>query len=151
MMSLAETDICKKKGWDPEDPRCAHVILTGTFHKMTNKSREYPIAAHAVFSRHPSFIHLPESHHFFIAKFNIEGITIQDTFGGPSEVSVNDYFNAKSAQFNIAQSEFYSYVPEIVKDDNFIPFPDQEVDGSDQDINTYENNFPREIYSVYNI
>lgn len=151
-MSLAETDICTKKGWDPEDPRCAHVILTGTFHKMGNKSREYPKAAHAVFSRHPSFKNLPESHHFFLAKFNIEGISIQDTFGGPSEVSVTDYFNANSAQFNIAPSEFYSYVPEPGYEgpQNIDPEPILNTNFV-EDVDSYERDFPREIYSVFNV
>ena len=29
-MSLAQTSFCKKHQYDPEDPLCAHVILTGT-------------------------------------------------------------------------------------------------------------------------
>lgn len=30
-MSLAQSDYCMKKAYDPEDPRCAQVILTGEF------------------------------------------------------------------------------------------------------------------------
>lgn len=33
-MSLAQSDYCKEKQYDPEDPRCAKVILTGTFAKV---------------------------------------------------------------------------------------------------------------------
>ena len=28
-MSLAQSDYCHKHNYDPEDPRCAHIILTG--------------------------------------------------------------------------------------------------------------------------
>ena len=138
MMSLAETDICTKKGWDPEDPRCAHVVMTGTFHKLTNKSREYVYAVKAVFSRHPGFIHLPESHHFFLAKFNVQSITIQDAFGGPSEVSISDYFNANSNQFQLVPNEFYSY------DKNKI---DENFDTSNENLDDAQQSF----YSVFNI
>jgi hypothetical protein len=29
-MSLAQGNYCRAKSYDPEDPRCAHVILTGS-------------------------------------------------------------------------------------------------------------------------
>ena len=34
-MSLAQTDYCKKNRIDPEDPVCAHVILTGTLVRVS--------------------------------------------------------------------------------------------------------------------
>lgn len=143
MMSLAETDICTKKGWDPEDPRCAHVVMTGTFHKIGNKSVEYVIAVKSVMSRHPGFIHLPESHHFFFAKFNIQSITIQDAFGGPSQVSVSDYFNAKSEKFQLVSNEFYSTKKNKIDDNQLSPSNDfnDNFFGDDQE------NF----YSVFNV
>lgn len=30
-LTLAQTPYCRVKGFDPEDPRCAQVILTGRF------------------------------------------------------------------------------------------------------------------------
>lgn len=33
-MSLAETDYCKQQSLDPEDPRCAHVTITGEMWKV---------------------------------------------------------------------------------------------------------------------
>lgn len=93
LMSLAQTSICKENNWDPEDPRCAQVILSGTFQKIQNTSEEYPKAKEAIFSRHPSFVSLPASHKFFLAKINIERIIVQDRFGGPSVVPVHDYFS----------------------------------------------------------
>lgn len=29
LMSLAQEDYCKNKQWDPMDPRCARVLMTG--------------------------------------------------------------------------------------------------------------------------
>lgn len=101
MMSLAETSICKDNDWDPEDPRCAHIVMTGTFHQVAKDSAEYPTAEDAVFERHPDFRHLPENHHFFVAKFNVLSISIQDTFGGPRVVSVKDYFNVADYRFGL--------------------------------------------------
>jgi len=34
MFSLAQSDYCKKKSYDPEDPRCAQLTLTGKFVKV---------------------------------------------------------------------------------------------------------------------
>ena len=30
-MTLAQSDYCVNNKFDPEDPRCAHIILTGNF------------------------------------------------------------------------------------------------------------------------
>ncbi|KAL0271100.1 UNVERIFIED_CONTAM: hypothetical protein PYX00_008306 [Menopon gallinae] len=109
LMSLAQTSICKKKNWDPEDPRCAHVILTGLFEPVNENSTEYPVATQALFSRHPSFSHLPANHNFFVAKLNIERILVQDMFGGPSLVPLSDYFNVTRE----------TKVSDEVSDDNF--------------------------------
>lgn len=34
MASLAQMDYCKSKNYDPEDPRCAKIFLTGRFIKV---------------------------------------------------------------------------------------------------------------------
>jgi len=34
-MTLAETDYCKQQSLDPEDPRCAHLTLTGEMWKVS--------------------------------------------------------------------------------------------------------------------
>ena len=33
-MSLAQTDFCRKHGYDPQSPLCAHIILAGTVTKV---------------------------------------------------------------------------------------------------------------------
>jgi len=34
VLSLAQSDYCNKKSYDPEDPRCAQLTLTGKFVKV---------------------------------------------------------------------------------------------------------------------
>jgi len=36
-MSLAQTHFCKKHKYDPEDPLCAHVILTGKLVRVSTQ------------------------------------------------------------------------------------------------------------------
>ena len=52
-MSLAQGAYCDRKNLDPEDPRCAHVILTGTVVKVEEGSKEDEFARKALFTRHP--------------------------------------------------------------------------------------------------
>lgn len=106
-MGLSQTSACKERDWDDEDPRCAHVVLTGTFQKVDLKSKEFFIARDALFTRHPSFKNLPANHHFFIAKFAIDTIAVQDNFGGPLQVDVVDYFAVKEKSFGL-ESKFMS-------------------------------------------
>lgn len=81
--------------YDPEDPRCAHVILTGRFTKLTPGSDEEQFAKHALFSRHPIMPDWPDGHHWFFAKLDIVNILLLDFFGGAVTVPVTDYFNAQ--------------------------------------------------------
>jgi len=93
-MSLAQGNYCSKMNYDPEDPRCAHVILTGTFVKLTADSEEGQFAKTALFSRHPIMPEWPEDHGFFFAKLEIKNILVLDFFGGAITVPLEDYFNA---------------------------------------------------------
>jgi len=93
-MSLAQGNFCAKKNYDPEDPRCAHVILTGIFVKLARDSEEAKFAENALFSRHPIMPDWPEGHHWFFAKLDIQNIIILDFFGGAITVPVEEYFNA---------------------------------------------------------
>ena len=81
--------------YDPEDPRCAHVILTGSFVKLNPGSEEEQFAKEALFSRHPIMPDWPDGHHWFFAKLDISNILILDFFGGAVTVPVQDYFNAQ--------------------------------------------------------
>jgi len=94
-MSLAQGNYCTKNDYDPEDPRCAHVILTGEFLKLDPDSEEEMFAKEALFSRHPIMPDWPAGHHWFFAKIEIRNILILDYFGGAVTVPLADYFNAK--------------------------------------------------------
>jgi len=93
-MSLAQGNYCSKMNYDPEDPRCAHIILTGVFTKLEEKSKEGQFAKTALFSRHPIMPEWPEDHGFFFAKLEIKNILVLDFFGGAKTVPLDDYFSA---------------------------------------------------------
>ncbi|XP_046476881.1 protein CREG1 [Neodiprion pinetum] len=93
-MTLAEGEYCAKKLYDPMDPRCARVYLTGKIKAVKNNTAEYDVAKNAVFTRHPWLAHMPADHHFFFAKLKIVQIALLDTFGGPKYISLKDYFTA---------------------------------------------------------
>lgn len=59
MMTLAQGRYCKTKNYDPMDPRCARVILTGKIRPVNVNSTEMQIAEKAVFSRHPWLQNMP--------------------------------------------------------------------------------------------
>jgi len=94
-MSLAQSGYCAKMNFDPEDPRCAHVILTGEFIKLDPESEEETFARNALFTRHPIMPDWPAGHHWFFAKIDIQNILILDWFGGAVTVPVQEYFEAK--------------------------------------------------------
>jgi len=92
-MSLAQTDYCKKKRYDPESPLCAHVILTGTIEKVVDK-KEMKFARKALFSRHHEMRDWPSDHGWWFGRLNIAKICLLDYFGGAKDVKVSDYFNS---------------------------------------------------------
>ncbi|EFN88318.1 protein CREG1 [Harpegnathos saltator] len=91
LMTLAQGSYCKNKQWDPMDPRCARVILTGKIKGLNDKSVEYQRAKRAVFGRHPHLKNMPPDHDFFFVKLKISAIALLDTFGGPKYIDVKDY------------------------------------------------------------
>ena len=93
LMSLAQGEYCRNKRWDPMDPRCARVLLTGKIKPLKNESAEIEVAKKAVFTRHPGLINMPADHHFYFAKLKIISVVVLDTFGGPKYVSVQDYLH----------------------------------------------------------
>lgn len=101
-MSLAQGNYCSRMNYDPEDPRCAHVIITGYFVKLDEKSEEGQFAKTALFSRHPIMPEWPEDHGFFFAKLEIKNILVLDFFGGAKTVPIEDYFSASpNTQFKL--------------------------------------------------
>lgn len=94
-VSLAQGKYCDANQLDPEDPRCAHVILTGRMQKVKPGSEEEAFAKQALFKRHPIMPDWPKDHEFFVAKMNMSSIIVLDFFGGAKTVALKDYFKAK--------------------------------------------------------
>ncbi|KAM4699372.1 protein CREG1 isoform 2-T2 [Discoglossus pictus] len=92
-MSLAQTHYCKKQGYDPQSPLCAHIILSGSI--QTVDGTETDTAKVALFSRHPEMKDWPHDHNWFFAKLNITNIWVLDYFGGIKTVTPEDYYSAK--------------------------------------------------------
>lgn len=53
MMSLVQSNYCSDSKFDPEDPRCAHLMMSGRFEKLANGTDEYNFAKSTLFQRHP--------------------------------------------------------------------------------------------------
>lgn len=90
--SEAEGDFCRKQVYDPEDPRCARLTLTG---KMVEVGpEELDFAKEAMFSRHPVMKKWPPGHQWFFMKMVLQQVWLQDWFGGVSVVPLEEYFKA---------------------------------------------------------
>ncbi|XP_069744637.1 protein CREG1 [Narcine bancroftii] len=92
-MTLAETDFCRRNGFDAQSPLCCRVILCGTI-MMVNKT-EVDIAKKALFERHPEMASWPRDHGWYFAKLNITDIWVLDYFGGLKTVTPEEYYKVK--------------------------------------------------------
>ncbi|XP_060754664.1 protein CREG1 [Neoarius graeffei] len=91
-VSLAQTHFCKHKGYDPQSPLCAHIILSGSVQAVNGTEAEF--AKKVLFSRHPEMIDWPSDHNWFFAKMAISQVWVLDYFGGVKVVSPEDYYKA---------------------------------------------------------
>ncbi|CAG2053661.1 unnamed protein product [Timema podura] len=94
-MTLAQSPYCQTQGLDPEEPPCAQLVLTGRMVQLENGTLDWNNAKEALFSRHPRMKDWPADHGFFFMRLDIEYINMTDYYGGPVDVDVKDYFNAK--------------------------------------------------------
>ncbi|XP_050707953.1 protein CREG1-like [Eriocheir sinensis] len=92
-LSEAQSDYCRNHDFDPENPQCARVLLTGTMLEVKNGTSEADFARTALFSRHPEMEFWPAGHHWLFMKLNITHIYVLDYYGGANEVSVDEYYN----------------------------------------------------------
>ncbi|XP_008326336.1 protein CREG2 [Cynoglossus semilaevis] len=90
--SEAEADFCRQMVYDPEDPRCARLTLTGRMVEVAPE--ELAFAKDAMFSRHPVMAKWPLGHKWFFMKLELIQVWLQNWFGGTSLISVEDYFKA---------------------------------------------------------
>ncbi|OWR53395.1 protein CREG1 [Danaus plexippus] len=91
LVSLEETRFCEFKKYDPEDPRCTRLMLSGLMKKVKENTPEYTFAKAALFERHPDMANFPPDHNWFVAKMKIAQIAMVDWFGGAKYVPVKDY------------------------------------------------------------
>ncbi|KAI2660489.1 Protein CREG2 [Labeo rohita] len=78
--------------YDPEDPRCARLTLTG---KMVEVGpEELDFAKEAMFSRHPVMKKWPPGHNWFFMKLVLQQVWLQDWVGGVSVIPLEEYFKA---------------------------------------------------------
>ncbi|XP_062312567.1 protein CREG2 [Osmerus eperlanus] len=90
--SEAEGDFCRNMVYDPEDPRCARLTLTG---KMVDVGEdELEFAQEAMFSRHPAMKKWPPGHKWFFMKLQLTQVWLQDWIGGVSLIPLEEYFKA---------------------------------------------------------
>lgn len=90
--SEAEGDFCREMVYDPEDPRCARLTLTGKM--VAVETEELDFAREAMFSRHPVMKKWPVGHKWFFMKLVIEQVWLQDWLGGVSVIALDEYFKA---------------------------------------------------------
>ncbi|XP_057707593.1 protein CREG2 [Corythoichthys intestinalis] len=90
--SEAERDFCRQMVYDPEDPRCARLTLTGKM--MAVGPEELAFAKEAMFSRHPVMAKWPVGHKWFFMKLELIQVWLQDWIGGTSLIPLEEYFKA---------------------------------------------------------
>ncbi|XP_026151560.1 protein CREG2 [Mastacembelus armatus] len=88
--SEAEGELCRQMVYDPKDPRCARLTLTG---KMVDVApEELVFAKEAIFSRHPVMAKWPVGHKWLFMKLELIRVCLQDWTGGISLIPLEDYF-----------------------------------------------------------
>ncbi|CAH0723821.1 unnamed protein product, partial [Brenthis ino] len=109
LVSLEETRYCENQQWDPEDPRCTRLMLSGKMKKVKEGTPEYNFAKAALFERHPAMANFPPDHEWFIAKMKIAQIAMVDWFGGAKYVPVRDYL-----AYNYTGNEMLNYHNQLI-------------------------------------
>ncbi|XP_026485404.1 protein CREG1 [Vanessa tameamea] len=104
LVSLEQTRYCENQKYDPEDPRCTRLMLSGKMKKIKENTNEYQFAKAALFERHPAMANFPTDHDWFIAKMKIAQIAMVDWFGGAKYVPVKDYL-----AYNYTGTEMLQY------------------------------------------
>ncbi|KAG6453362.1 hypothetical protein O3G_MSEX008100 [Manduca sexta] len=110
LVSLEETRYCEQQKYDPEDPRCTRLMLSGKMKKLKENTPEFTFAKAALFERHPAMAHWPTDHDWFIGKLKIVQIAMVDWFGGAKYVPVRDYL-----AYNYTGTEMLDYHNQLQK------------------------------------
>jgi len=83
---------CSSQDIDPEDPRCARLVFTGTMRNTTGA--ESDTAKANLFARHPGMKRWPSDHSWKVVTLDFTHIWLIDFFGGASVISKADYLAA---------------------------------------------------------
>jgi hypothetical protein len=83
--------------WDPEDPRCTRLALTGRMVGVRDGT-EKVFAEKALIAKHPVMKEWLGLGDFHVVKMDIETIFIIDMFGGANYLTPLEYFNADMAK-----------------------------------------------------
>jgi len=101
--SEAQSDYCVLNDFDPMDPPCARIMLTGKAVVVTEK-KELELAQNALFTRHPAMKKWPGQHGWRFMKLVLTGVNLLSWYGGISHVKVDDYYNTKNEETAIVPS-----------------------------------------------
>lgn len=86
------------RGVDPEDPTCAKLSITGNLAPVPEDGIEE--AKKMLFARHPDMAGWPAGHAFKIYELKPTTLRLLDYYGGPHDISPEDYFRANGRDEN---------------------------------------------------
>lgn len=92
---------------DAMEPTCARLTITGKLLKIPGGTEEHEFGMNAMLSRHPivkKWILYPY-HEFYLAKVEVQYIMLQDFYGRPNNVAVEDYFAAEPEELVAPRSK----------------------------------------------
>jgi hypothetical protein len=81
--------------WDPEDPRCAKLTISGVVSPVEDSSKQ--VGLDALFAAHPQMENWPESHGFTVCEMKIhdDGLWMIANYGGGGYMKASDYHDAE--------------------------------------------------------
>ncbi|KAJ1455614.1 pyridoxamine 5'-phosphate oxidase-domain-containing protein [Pelagophyceae sp. CCMP2097] len=99
---LGEDKCNVTKSGDAESPLCARLVLSGTFIKLENTTKEWSTAKDALEPKHPAMAGWgcfneegPSGHGFFLAKIDIKQAWLINMYGGAAVLTAEEYFAAE--------------------------------------------------------
>lgn len=95
--------------WDPEDPRCTRLALTGRMQGVKDVD-EKVAAENALVSKHPAMKEWLGLGDFHVVKLSIEYIWLIDFFGGASDIAPKDYFAVSNSLLQSSRPLTTEYV-----------------------------------------
>lgn len=81
-------------GIDAEEPTCAKATISGSMRRVPAEPDLLQEARDLLFPRHPAMKGWPQGHNFAFYELLIKSIRLLDFYGGPHDISPDDYFAA---------------------------------------------------------